>query len=73
MWIEEGESGKNTQELEQLFANNFIKAGGITKRTDEQIASGNIWKDNQGNYFVTERGKFLLKIFNYIKIIFNLK
>lgn len=71
MWIEDGGSGKTSQELEQLFSQNFIRAGGITKRTDEQIVSGNIEEDGKGLFTLTKRGEILVKTFHWIKIIFN--
>ena len=72
MWIEEDSEGKTTEDIEKLFANNFIKAGGVSKRTDEQIASGNIDKDNYGSYRLTERGAVLVEIVHFVKSIFNL-
>jgi len=72
IWIDEGSEGKTTEDLEQLFANNFIKAGGVSKRTDEQMASGNIDKNDDGIYRLTQRGVVLVKIFHYVKFAFNL-
>ncbi len=72
MWIEDGSEGKTAEDLEKLFANNFIKAGGVSKRTEEQMASGNINKDNHGSYHLTERGAVLVQIFHFVKSIFNL-
>lgn len=72
MWIDEGSEGKSTEDLEKLFANNFIKAGGVSKRTDEQIASGNIAKNDCGIYRLTESGSVLVQIFRYVKFAFNL-
>lgn len=72
IWIAEDSEGKTTEDIEKLFANNFIKAGGVSKRTDEQIASGNIDKDNYGSYRLTERGAVLVEIVHFVKSIFNL-
>lgn len=73
MWLEENSEGKTAEDLEMLFANNFIQAGGVSKRTDEQLASGNICKNDHGIYRLTERGEVLVKIFRYVKSMFNLK
>ena len=72
MWIDEGSEGKSAEDLEKLFANNFIKAGGVSKRTDEQMASGNIAKNDYGVYRLTDRGSVLVRIFRYVKSAFNL-
>jgi len=73
LWINDDPGGKKSRDLELLFANNFIKSGGIEKRIDEQLVSGNISRDEHDTYRITQRGEVLTKIFRYLKDIYNLK
>jgi F0F1-type ATP synthase delta subunit len=70
-FIDANANGISNKEIELLFSDKFIKQGGVEKRINEQILSGIIIKQND-NYYSTNFGATLVKIFDFIKLIFNL-
>lgn len=60
----------SNDEITRAFVDRFVyEYGSMDKRLDEQILSGNIFKDKNG-YRITKRGIFLIKLFNLVADIF---
>ena len=66
-------SPKTEEEITNFIINKyFYDYKAVSKRLEEQIASGNIQKVNNG-YILTKRGEIIVETFGFISDLYNVK
>lgn len=62
----------NKDRIEEVFIEKYIKEyEAFEKRFNEQIITGNIQKNNDGSYQITEQGKTIVWCFRFIADLFD--
>ncbi|MBP3420767.1 MAG: hypothetical protein J6K37_00680 [Lachnospiraceae bacterium] len=68
----QGEQYISEETIEECFEQVFIeKYDMLGRRYDEQLASGNIAYDAQGNLYLTDNGKRIVEIFRIVGELYN--
>ena len=62
--------GRSRRDIEQYFAEDFVRRGGVRKRLDEQLASG-VVTEKGGRYELTALGRFLAQFFGWTRRLFS--
>jgi hypothetical protein len=62
--------GLSRAEINQLYTQDFVDAGGVDKRLTEQSATGTIHQEN-GRYMLTKGGAILAKVFYSMEVVFD--
>ena len=66
------QEGMTEEEINEVFEDVFVNQYGmLERRFDEQIASGNIVYNEDGNYEITKRGEFVVSVFKTVGKLYN--
>lgn len=59
-------------DISQIFIDKYVyEYGAFEKRFDEQIATGTIEQNADGTYSITDKGRFIVKMFRLISDVFE--
>jgi hypothetical protein len=73
LWIKESPHGRTERDLERLFSEGFIAAGGVSGRLDEQMKSGTLVRGDDGALSLSPIGEVVTFSFLVVRRAFNLK
>lgn len=62
--------GMSRAELEDWFAQRFVRQGGVDRRIHEQLATGSL-REQEGRFKLTERGEWLARSFTVFQTMFR--
>jgi hypothetical protein len=62
--------GMTRAEMEDWFAQRFIRQGGVERRIHEQLATGSL-REHEGRFKLTERGQWLANSFAAFQTVFR--
>ena len=67
------DAGHYTQdEIAQIFVDKYVNEyGAFEKRFDEQLTTGSIEQNADGTYSITDKGRFIVKMFRLISDVFD--
>lgn len=67
------DAGHYTQdEIAQIFIDKYVNEyGAFEKRFDEQLTTGSIEQNADGTYSITDKGRFIVKMFRLISDVFD--